>query len=87
MLKKNSIVINSKNTFNRTAKEITTAVEIVKLFENFEIQKKPKENSHKVVIKSVKSEQFQNLFKKLSTNHKENKECMKIAKNPVFVSF
>lgn len=87
MLKKLSIAINMKNIFNKTAKECSSSIEIVKLLENFEIQKKNKENNHIVVIKNVKAEQFLNIFKKVSPSQKDIKDSIKTIKNPVSFIF
>ena len=58
-------------------------MEISKVFENFEKSKKTRENTHNVVIKSVKSEQFQTLFRKVAAPQKEHKDSLKAIKNPV----
>lgn len=64
------------------AKESTQSAEIIKIFESFEQSKKNKGNIHNVVIKSVKSDPFQNMFRKIGPSQKDNKDSMK--KNPVF---
>lgn len=83
LLKKHSLNFSIKNTFNKLAKESTQSAEIIKIFESFEQNKKHKGNNHNVVIKSVKSEQFQNMFKKIGPSQKDNKDSIK--KNPVFI--
>ena len=70
---------------NKTPKESSSSNEITKIFDIHEHQKKSKEttNSHNIVIKSVKSEQFNKLFRKVSGGQKEIKDSLKNIKNPV----